>query len=157
MSILINGSKIEFFFPGRDIRQGDPMSPHIFILYLEMLSKNICHEVDLGYWNPIKISRTGPQLSHLFFADDLTLMVRADNKNCDSILRTMNSFCALSGQKINLDKSKVLFYANCDPTIRKILSHALQVKQSSTFGRYLGFPFSTKNQSQETSNSSLIT
>lgn len=61
--------------------RGDPMSQYLFILCMERLSKNIEREVSLGRWNPLKISRNGPKLSHLFSADNLTLFATADTIN----------------------------------------------------------------------------
>uniref|UniRef100_A0A3Q7GTK3 Reverse transcriptase domain-containing protein n=1 Tax=Solanum lycopersicum TaxID=4081 RepID=A0A3Q7GTK3_SOLLC len=54
------------------IRQGDPFSSYLFILCLEVLSRKIEKEVKLKHWTPIKTSTNGPNISHLFFADDLT-------------------------------------------------------------------------------------
>jgi len=77
ISILINGNKTEYFEPSRGIRQGDPLSPYLFILCMEILSRKIDQEVQLKNWSPIKISHKGPLISHLFFANDLVLMSRA--------------------------------------------------------------------------------
>lgn len=79
-SILVNGQKTNYFCPNKGIRQGDPMSPCIFILCMEMLSRYINHLVDTHLWDPIKVTPKGPSLSYLFFADDLTLMGKVTRK-----------------------------------------------------------------------------
>jgi len=60
MTILINGTKTDYFNPSWGIRQGDPLSPYLFILCMKMLSDNINYQVDMGLLNPIKISARGP-------------------------------------------------------------------------------------------------
>lgn len=115
------------------------MSPDLFILCMERLSRDIDKEVSTKSWTPIKITSRGPKIFHLFFADDLTLFSRADHKNCMSINKILNNFNALSGQKINFGKSKVFFSQNCTTANRIICSYLLQIKHSDCFGKYLGF------------------
>ena len=71
LSILWNGEPMEAFRPTRGIRQGDPLSPYIYVICMERLSHLIEREVSLGAWKPIRASRNGPAISHLAFADDL--------------------------------------------------------------------------------------
>lgn len=92
-SILINNLGTEYFTPTRRIRQGDPLSPYIFIICLEMLSRLIHREVDCCRWDPIKISTKGPPLSPLFFADDLIFLMEANQKSCNALIDTLNKFC----------------------------------------------------------------
>lgn len=83
----------------REIRQGDPISPYLFILCMELLSKRIKHEVDLLNWTLIFISRERLKIFHLFFADDLILLTKANNKNYLTIRNTLTIFSSFSGQK----------------------------------------------------------
>ena len=55
---------------GGGIHQGDSMSPHIFVLFMERLGHIMNWVVMDGVWKTIKLLRHGPALSHLFFADD---------------------------------------------------------------------------------------
>ena len=77
MSLLWNGERTEAFTPQRGLRQGDPLSPYLFVLCMERL----CHQIDFSVakkeWKPIKLSRGGPALSHICFADDLILFAEA--------------------------------------------------------------------------------
>lgn len=76
ISVIVNGTQPDYFSPSCGIRQGDPMSLYIFILCMDLLSNYITHEVDLLNWEPISIHKNNLQLSHLFFADDLTLILK---------------------------------------------------------------------------------
>lgn len=80
ISILVNGHKTSYFRLSKGIRQGDPISPYICILCMEMLSRYVNHLVDINLRDPIKV--TPNQFSHLFFADNLTLMGKVTKKNC---------------------------------------------------------------------------
>ena len=114
ISVLFNGGCLEPFLPTRGIRQGDSLSPYLFILCMELLGFLIEDMCANNLWNPLKASRAGLAFSHLFFADDLVLFAKADRKNCQSVRDVLETFCELSGQKVNLSKSKVLFSANVD-------------------------------------------
>lgn len=59
-AVLINGSRTDFFKPIRGICQGDPVSPYIFILCMEVLSRNIDDVVTSTKWDPVRTSKKGP-------------------------------------------------------------------------------------------------
>lgn len=87
MQLLWNGEITESFTPSRGIRQGDPISPYIFVLCIERLSHGINDAVKRGHWKPIKLSRGGTSLSHLFFADDLILLAEASCRQAMVIMK----------------------------------------------------------------------
>jgi hypothetical protein len=72
-----NGARSEYFRPQRGIRQGDPISPYLFVLCMDKLSHIILQAVEEGKWRGIQAGRTGPMISHLMFADDLLLFGEA--------------------------------------------------------------------------------
>lgn len=92
ISVLINGSKTQFFTPTRGIRQGDPLSPYLFIMCMEMLSRSISCSVDYLQWKPIRLSKNGPDISHLFFADDIILFSKITMKSYHDIIDVLNNF-----------------------------------------------------------------
>ena len=79
-SLLFNGS-LKPFWPSRVIRQGDPLSPYIFILCMGFLGQFIQEKCETKVWCLVKASRSGPAFSHLLFADDLVLFAEANAKN----------------------------------------------------------------------------
>ena len=140
ISVLFNGGKLEEFQPSRGIRQGDPLSPYLFILCMELLGFLIHEKCEANLWTPLKVARGGPAFSHLFFADDLVLFAKADRKNCCHIRDVLDTFCDLSGQKVNLMKSKVYFSPNVKVDARTDLCLVLGFNSTPNLGRYLGFP-----------------
>lgn len=81
VSILINGKPSKYFHPSRGISQGYPLSPYLFIICMESLTRLINQDINKKFWDPIKIGRVSTEISHLLFADDLVLFVRVDTKN----------------------------------------------------------------------------
>lgn len=72
-----NGEVFESFTPSRGLRQGDPLSPYLFVLCMEVLSQMIVKAVNEKRWSPIRVARDNPGISHIFFADDLLLFGEA--------------------------------------------------------------------------------
>ena len=64
-SILFNGGTLDSFKPSRGIRQGDPLSPYIFIMCMDYLGQLIQEKCATKAWSPVKASRSGPAFSHL--------------------------------------------------------------------------------------------
>uniref|UniRef100_A0A2N9EFE1 Reverse transcriptase domain-containing protein n=1 Tax=Fagus sylvatica TaxID=28930 RepID=A0A2N9EFE1_FAGSY len=114
LSVLVNGERLTEFAPSRGIRQGDPLSPYLFIMCMEYLAWLIQVEVESGKWIGVKPTRTGPAFTHLFFADDLVLFAKATSKSCQAINRALGNFCEISGQKVNLVKSSIFLPSRCN-------------------------------------------
>lgn len=66
------------FKPARGIRQGCHLSPYLFILCMEWLGRMIHVEISNENWFLVRLSRMAPDLSHLFFVDDLVIFCKAD-------------------------------------------------------------------------------
>ncbi|KAK9997319.1 hypothetical protein SO802_022005 [Lithocarpus litseifolius] len=138
-SILFNGGVLDPFLPSRGIRQGDPLSPYVFILCMEVLGRIIDAKCTNNLWNPVKASAGGPAFSHLFFADDLLLFAKANTLNCKSVRDAVEEFCMISGQKINFAKSKVFFFPNVNREQRADFCEILGFNSTPKLGSYLGF------------------
>lgn len=150
LSVLWNGETTESFAPGRDLRQGDPLSPYLFVLCLEKLSHIIQDAVSSKRWKPIQIGRKCPPISHLFFADDLMLFAEASRSQMETILQCLEVFCDISGQVVSLPKSKMYVSPNFHkPTAREISSLA-NIPLTADMGKYLGVPLIHKRVSKAT-------
>lgn len=91
IAILFNGGTLDAFQPSRGICQGDPLSPYLIFLCMEVLGALIEGKGRESLWNLVKTSLGGPAFSHLFFADDLMLFAKADRKNCVAIKEVLDS------------------------------------------------------------------
>ena len=140
MQISWNGDVYDVFKPSRGFRQGDPLSPYIFVLCMERLSQLIIQEVKMGHWQAIKLGKNGPPISYLFFADDLVLFSKANNDQVLVVEKVFNYFCDCSGQRLSKDKSMVFFSRNVNDKTAKILGRLLGMKVTNNLGRYLGVP-----------------
>lgn len=78
----INGCVHGEVIPTRGLRQGDPISPYLFLLCADVFSSLISKAVMRKELHGIKIYRGSPTLSHLFFADDNILFARANVREC---------------------------------------------------------------------------
>src|ERR1044072_7513866 len=100
------------FAPHRGLRQGDPLSPYLFVLCMERLAIQIQNLVANGAWQPVRITKDGIGISHLFFADDALLFCQANKNQMQLISNTLSDFCNASGVKVNLDKSRMFCSKN---------------------------------------------
>lgn len=137
-SILVNGEPSQAFKPKCGLKQGDPISPYIFILVMELLSKMMIKLEKEGHVQGVKITRGSPSISHLFFADDSLFCFKADNFSCKKVRETIDIFCRVSGEAINFDKSSVIFSPNTPAPLKQVLKGILGTPSSDTLGRYLG-------------------
>ncbi|KAM1235979.1 hypothetical protein ACFX2J_005375 [Malus domestica] len=87
-----------------------------------------------GVWN----SHHGPPISHIFFADDTLIFLKADRSNYQVLGRLIEDLCVASGQMVNLQKSCVFFSANIHAAISEELGNILGVSVVSDPGTYLG-------------------
>ncbi|PRQ57333.1 putative RNA-directed DNA polymerase [Rosa chinensis] len=140
LSVLLNGKPGPFFKPTRGLRQGDPLSPFLFLFANVILSKMVIKCCRCSLLKPVTI---GPQelgISHLFFADDSLFFLQATLQNCEMLSDLLHTYCVASGQLINVDKSSIFFSPNTQPEIVHLLSAVMQIPVVFDPGKYLGLP-----------------
>lgn len=79
-SVRLNDHVGDNFHPTRGLRQGDPLSPFIFLICGEGLSSLMRLAMNGNILRGVKVSRSGPQISHLLFADDCILFEEATER-----------------------------------------------------------------------------
>ncbi|XP_019168818.1 PREDICTED: uncharacterized protein LOC109164726 [Ipomoea nil] len=140
LAIIWNGDRLDPFRPERGIRQGDAMSPAIFVLCMERLSQLIISEVESLRWKRIKLAASGPTMSHLCFADDMVLFIEASLDQVEIVQNCLAKFCTASGQKVSLEKSQIHFSKNMAPALATEIESKFGISETKDLGRYLGVP-----------------
>ncbi len=111
-SVLINGEPRGYFHPSKGLRQGDPISPYLFLLCAEGLSALLAQASQTKTIQGLSISRGGPQLTHIFFVDDSVLFCRPNMQKCNAILEILRKYEKASRQQVNQDKTIIFFSAS---------------------------------------------
>lgn len=140
LGVIWNGEQLDWIEPSRGIRQGDAISPYIFVLCIERLSHIIRDLVRRGLWKGIRLNRGGPLLSHLLFADDMVLFSEASEEQIRVIKECLDKFSEASGQKISLSKSQIMFSQNVTEELAIRISGIARMNRTNNMGKYLGVP-----------------
>jgi hypothetical protein len=140
INVKWNGIRADYFRPTRGIRQVDPISPYLFVMGMDKLSHLNCHVVNQGEWKPIKVGRNGPSVSHLMFDDDLLLFGQATVLQMQCVMRILDEFCTLSGQRVSNEKTSIMFSKNVPRSVRSQLIGLSGFREAVSLGKYLGVP-----------------
>lgn len=138
--ILVNGALTESFKPSRGLRQGDPLSPYLFLLCAEGLLGLLLQAERRGWLHGCQVARGAPAVSHLFFVNDSLLFFKASKEECIRLKECLRMYEIASGQKMNLEKSSISFSRNVSQAHRADLSTLLGVSVMDNLGMYLGLP-----------------
>ncbi|GKA94298.1 RNA-directed DNA polymerase, eukaryota, reverse transcriptase zinc-binding domain protein [Tanacetum coccineum] len=106
-SILINGSPTEEFQFFKGLKQGDPISPFLFILIMESLHLSFQRVVDVGMFSGIKLIQS-MNISHMFYADDVVFVGKWSDRNINTLIHVLECFYRASGLRMNISKSKIM-------------------------------------------------
>lgn len=107
-SVVLNGSDFGSIIPERGIRQGDPLSPYLFLFCAEALSALFKREESRGKILGLSVCNGAPTISHLMFADDTLIFCKANKHSAQSIRDVLGFYERASGQIINSQKSSIL-------------------------------------------------
>ncbi|KAK9921713.1 hypothetical protein M0R45_030213 [Rubus argutus] len=139
-SVLFQGRPFGKIIPSRGLRQGDPISPYLFLLVAEGFSALLRRASRDKYIHGVSIARGAPSISHLFFADDSLLFCDASAQDCDMLKEIFEIYEKASGQKINTDKSAMCFSPRTLRSDQEVCSNILDMKVVPCHERYLGLP-----------------
>ncbi|KAJ0546758.1 putative RNA-directed DNA polymerase [Helianthus annuus] len=99
-SVLVNGSPTAEFSMSRGLRQGDPLSPFLFILALEALDVIMKRAIKMGLFKGVTLPRDGTVISHLCYADDAIFLGEWSETNIKNLNRILRCFYLCSGLKV---------------------------------------------------------
>ncbi|GJZ70972.1 RNA-directed DNA polymerase, eukaryota, reverse transcriptase zinc-binding domain protein, partial [Tanacetum coccineum] len=127
-SILVNGSPTFEFSIKRGLRQGNPISPFLFILVMEGLHVALSNAVQSGLIHGVKFGSPRITLSHLFYADDVMITTEWSSHDMDNIIHLLldRFLSRLSSWKANL-----LFIDRL--TLIKVFLESLEIYYLSIF------------------------
>jgi hypothetical protein len=138
-SICLNGTLVGYFEGKKGLRQGDPLSPYLFVLAMEVFSRimNVSTGTDSGFkFHPYCFK---VKLIHLCFADDLLIFSEASLSSINVIKAALMEFEDLSGLKANTLKSS-FYCSGISKRVKQILLSSMQMKEGKLLVRYLGVP-----------------
>ncbi|XP_048490060.1 uncharacterized protein LOC125492014 [Beta vulgaris subsp. vulgaris] len=141
-SLSINGSICGFFSGKRGIRQGDPISPLIFVLameYLTRLMKKMSKRAEFKYHYRCESLK----LTHIIFADDLMMFCKGDPHSVALIVRTLKAFTATSGLEASPAKSAI-YFGNVKVNVQYSILRVFGYNKGEFPFHYLGVPITTK-------------
>ena len=118
-SVKFNGKLLESFSPSRGLRQGDPLSPFLFLFVADALSTLIEKAAREDGLIGVRICRGAPEITHLLFVDDSLLFFQANNQQALLVKGVLNTFATATGQLINPSKCSILFSNQCQPNMVK--------------------------------------
>jgi ribonuclease HI len=139
-SVLVNGAPVGLISPSRGIRQGDLISPYLFLLCAESLSSLLSQAEMDGSIVGVPTSRRGPRINHIFFADDSLLFCKASQEQWQRLSMLLNAYEKASGQQLNKDKTGVFFSRNTDSKTRQKIMRMAGIPSSQRYDTYLGLP-----------------
>ena len=139
-SILLNGQPHGLISPQRRLRQGDPLSPYLFLLITEGLHGLLKRAEMVGDLRGVSLCPAGPRISHLLFADDSLIFCRASISDCQTIQAILQTYENTSGQNINRGKTNLFFSSNTSARTKEEIKNLLAVPAIQRFEQYLGLP-----------------
>jgi len=139
-SILVNGSSVGPIVPDRGLRQGDPLSPYLFIICVEGLSSLIREAERRNDIIGTMICIDAPINSHILFADDCFLFFRACEREAICMKNILATYEEALGQTVNLQKSELFCSRNTPDDLKNLIATTLGVRQVLGTSKYLGLP-----------------
>ncbi|KAL4304011.1 hypothetical protein GQ457_10G010470 [Hibiscus cannabinus] len=138
--VRVRGTISAPFLPQRGLRQGDPLSPFLFLFCTEGLSATLLMAQREGHLLGVRASKHGPPINHLLFADDSLFFLRNDISEVQCLKDILTTYSTVSGQNVNFAKSTAYFSPRT-PSEHWLAVHvALGVQEVSDPGIYLGVP-----------------
>ncbi|XP_074298971.1 putative mitochondrial protein AtMg01250 [Silene latifolia] len=135
-SFKITGGGVGFFQGKSGIRQGYPLSPYLFVLSMEVLSRHmrVLYQ-DLNVSHHPKCRQLN--LTHLLFADDLMIFVRGDVPSAKAVENVLSKFATVFGLYANADKTNI-YFGGISPTVPQAILQDTGFSVGSFPFKYLG-------------------
>lgn len=130
LNLCLLGNRVASFKLEKGLRQGNPLSPYLFILVSEILSSMIEKFYASGKLKRVQMSTQCPIVIHSFFADDALFIMNANQSDCRSLARILKIYYDASSQVANLDKSSIFFSENTPIFVRNFVCTILGINEA---------------------------
>lgn len=138
--VLINGTPYGDIKPSRGLRQGDPLSPYLFVLCTEILVQMIKKAEEKQLLSGLKVARGAPAVSHLLYADDSLFYCRRTYEEIHQLTQILQKYSLVSGQRVNYQKSSIYFGKHMSEERKETIKTKLGIQETGGEGVYLGLP-----------------
>lgn len=136
----VNGQLSNPFKQSRGIRQGDPLSPYLFLICSEGLSCLLRGIGPLHLSRGVRVGIHAPWISHLLFTDDCFVFSEASHRGASRLQEVLDIYSRGSGQLVNKDKFAIFFSSNCTADTKLEVRNVLQIETEALAEKYLGLP-----------------
>ena len=136
-SILLNGAPTSMFNATRGLRQGDPLSPFLFIIAAEGLGRYFKKELRERKIQGLRLWGNQTTVTHQKFVDDIMIYCRATLKEVKRIRKILEIFMEAAGMEVNNEKSRTFFFNTVEP-IKNHLTMVLGYRKGTLPTKYLG-------------------
>ncbi|XP_012851712.1 PREDICTED: uncharacterized protein LOC105971405 [Erythranthe guttata] len=140
LSMPFTSDEFGSVLPSRGLRQGDPLSPYLFICCAEALIAMVSKAVERGDFKGVHVAPTAPVVSNLCFADDTLIFGEATESYAANLKEILATYARVSGQEINFEKSTMMFSPSTSQEIKNSIHQLLGFQVVEQHDKYLGMP-----------------
>lgn len=140
LSVLLNGSPLPPVKMEKGLRQGDPLSPYLFILVSEALVCLLRKAEEVNLIKGVEIGKDKVRVKHLQFADDTLIFVPKDDEVITNYFRIFDVFSLLSGLSLNYNKSSIISWSPNDVEWASEIARKMGCAHAVCPVTYLGLP-----------------
>ena len=139
-TVKFNGTLLDSFAPSCGLRQGDPLSPFLFLCVADGLSALLRKGIENQSLQALRVCPRAPAISHLLFADDTLLFFKANPEQANFVKGVISRYAQATGQLINPQKCSIQFGDSCPIDVQQEVRQILEVVQEEFESKYLGLP-----------------
>lgn len=139
-AVRSNGQLLEMFSPSCGLRQGDPLSPYLFLFVAEALPLLLQNACVNGSLKEFRLNKNASGISHLLFADDSLLFFKGSIDQALTIKNILNMYERGTGQLLSPDKCSIMFGKSCSMENQVSTMVILKITTEGFEDKYLGLP-----------------